>query len=221
LSRARLCARERCGVQTREHLLALVARMLELLQLQLLCRLERRQLALLLRKLAIELIQVLHLRLDPCDLAGACPTEIAVIGEQPAAVQRVLLVEQQFEWLLLPDHVGHAQLAGQPRALSGQALLLLAAGLRQGGTARTAIGIVAVGAAERVARLADRELGGSQVPRQPVALERIAADLLADAVDFLAQRLQLRFGFARGGGLERAGRRRQQREQDCNQSRVT
>ena len=50
-----------------------------------------------------------------------------------------------------------------------------------------AIGILAVGAAKLTARLTERQLGGTQIPRQPVALECIAADLLADAIDLLAQ----------------------------------
>jgi hypothetical protein len=108
----------------------------------------------------------------------------------------VLLIEQQLERFGLPDHVRHAQLGGQCGALTlERALLGLPVALQR--RARLApLSLLLLQARERLARLAHRQLGGPQALAQLIALQGIVADLAADLLDLLPDRLEFGLGLA-------------------------
>src|SRR5579862_223645 len=102
---------------------------------------------------------MLHLLFNDADLLRPRASEIAVIRVEAAAVQRILLVQQQLQRLFTAEHVGGTQLTCERRALCIQRALLAVPGLGQGGTVGGTLGILTVEAIEFPARLSEGYLG--------------------------------------------------------------
>src|SRR5256886_16798783 len=152
-----LRARVRLLLEAREHVAALRARMLELVQLRALLFFQLRELLILGSQLAVEFRETLQVVLDELDLPGARAPKVAVVGEHAAGERGILLVQEQLERLLAADEVSGAQLPGERRSVVlylGFAHLLLGGERR---AARGARGALAVHLAERIAQLPDRK----------------------------------------------------------------
>src|SRR5256885_10151426 len=108
-----LGARVRLRLEAREHVTALRARVLELVQLRALLFFQLRERLVLGSQRAVELRQTLQVVLDELDLPGARAPEVAVVGEHPAGERGILLVQEQLERLLAADEVSGAQLHGE------------------------------------------------------------------------------------------------------------
>ena len=145
---------------------------------------------------------------DEADLVGARTAEIAVVREHPPSARRVLLIEEQLQRLLAADEVCGAQLTGERGALAGERLLALRLLIGERDAALGMLGALASAAAPGVAHVSCRGLGIAQLPRQPVLLDLVPADLVAHALDLGLNGLQIGLGLARvarGDGGRRQG----------------
>src|SRR5439155_16791653 len=111
-----LSARVRLRLEAREHVGALRARLLELVQSRALLLFQLRELLILGRELPVEFREAPQVVLDEPDLPGACAPEVAVVGEHAAGERGILLVQQQLEGLVAADEVSGTQLPGERRA---------------------------------------------------------------------------------------------------------
>ncbi len=130
---------------------------------------------------------------DGSDALGAGAAEIAVVGHHASGGRRVALVEQQFQLLLPPVHVGNLQLRGERAALVRNfALRLCLLGLQP---RELLLGIDAAGThlGQPLARRLDLQVRVLELARESVAALRVRMDLLANGLDARAHLPELGF----------------------------
>ena len=141
---------------------------------------------------------------DGRDAFGARTAEVAVVSHHAADRRRVALIEQQFQLLLAPIHVGDLQLRGERAALVRD--LTLRSRLLGLQPRKFLLGIDAAGAhrCQSLARRLNLQVRLFELAGEGVAPLRVRMDLLADRFDARAHlpELGLLAVDARGGGLK-------------------
>src|SRR6185437_10825856 len=96
------------------------------------------------------------------NLTGARPAKVPVVGEHASGALRVLLIQQQLQRLLAPDHVSSADLPSERLPLAAQVRLPLLLRCSQRRSAGGGLGTLPAHAVEPLTGLADGDLRGAQ-----------------------------------------------------------
>lgn len=146
------------------------------------------------------------------DAFGTGLAEVAVIGQHPAELGRILLVEQQLQAFVPTVQVGHFELAGEGFTL----LLHLPFGVRLFGAKLPQPALRRLAFCTRrgkpLLRGLDADLGVLELDGHGVAALHVLVDGLADGTDLAADLAQFRLG-----GLGGRGRRQRSAERGTKQ----